>query len=126
MLLTREIAREQIARGVALLDQTDPGWMDRIDVLSLALSDCNRCVLGQLHGEFFRGAAKQFGHAFYQAVTRNLAFDHGFVLDCRFMPIEQITLSYEILTDAWREAILARRAPVIIETPAEELELVGV
>lgn len=37
-----------VARGAALLDEKLPGWAERIDLATLELSSCYRCVLGQL------------------------------------------------------------------------------
>ena len=40
----------RVRRGVALLDRVMPGWHDRIDVDTLDINFCHRCVLGQLFG----------------------------------------------------------------------------
>lgn len=42
--------KENVARGVALLDEKKPGWYKQIDVKKLHLSSCTDCVLGQLYG----------------------------------------------------------------------------
>ncbi len=39
-------------RGAAYLDETTPGWADRIDLDNLRLSDKCACVLGQLDGDY--------------------------------------------------------------------------
>jgi hypothetical protein len=40
---------EHVARGDALLDAKIPGWAERINLATLALSDCERCIVGQLY-----------------------------------------------------------------------------
>lgn len=39
---------ENVARGIALLDEKQPGWFNRIDLEELNLGSCFKCVLGQL------------------------------------------------------------------------------
>lgn len=38
----------RVARGVALLDASEPGWRDRISPAELTMIDCARCVIGQV------------------------------------------------------------------------------
>lgn len=38
----------RVARGAEWLDKVHPGWERRIDLSVLVLSDCTKCVLGQL------------------------------------------------------------------------------
>lgn len=38
--------------GADLLDRVRPGWADKIDVETLDLSSCTRCVLGQMYGDY--------------------------------------------------------------------------
>jgi hypothetical protein len=40
---------ERVAAGVAYLDEREPGWAAQIDLEVLDLSDCDRCVIGQLY-----------------------------------------------------------------------------
>lgn len=51
--MTQEEADAAVARGVEFLDSYDPEWVDKIDLPSLQLSSCYRCVLGQLLGDYF-------------------------------------------------------------------------
>ncbi len=51
----------RVRAGVALLDYTRPNWWTRIDPDRLCIwSPCN-CVLGQLDGDYERGADAMFG-----------------------------------------------------------------
>lgn len=45
--------KQKILRGAKLLDKTEPGWRERIDLSTLDLSDDKFCVLGQLHGSYW-------------------------------------------------------------------------
>jgi hypothetical protein len=38
---------EAVARGMALLDEKRPGWIDRIDLDTLVMHDPRHCVVGQ-------------------------------------------------------------------------------
>jgi hypothetical protein len=40
---------ERVAWGAAWLDDKYPGWVDRIDLAALEMSDCNACILGQVY-----------------------------------------------------------------------------
>lgn len=47
---------ENVARGVALLDETRPGWVQEINVKILDLRSPILCILGQLYGgDYSRG-----------------------------------------------------------------------
>ena len=39
----------RVARGAALLDEKQPGWVERIDLGALWMRDTCGCVLGQLY-----------------------------------------------------------------------------
>lgn len=45
----------RVAKGVALLDEQAPGWLERINLLSLEISSSDLCVLGQVYGNFHDG-----------------------------------------------------------------------
>jgi hypothetical protein len=42
---------QAVAKGAALLDREVPGWAEQIDLPTLNMSSCSRCILGQLYGE---------------------------------------------------------------------------
>lgn len=46
---------DRVRAGVALLDDRKPGWANRVDVDRLEMQACDRCVLGQLFGDFHEG-----------------------------------------------------------------------
>lgn len=50
---------DRVARGAALLDRTDPGWHDRVDLSKLAISHAPRCVLDQLEDAFLAAAEER-------------------------------------------------------------------
>lgn len=52
---------ERIQRGMAYLDRVNPGWIYKVDVMRLKLSNCTKCVLGQLYGNY-RTYVKQLGY----------------------------------------------------------------
>jgi len=49
---------EEVARGVALLDEKRPGWEHEIDLDKLDIKDPKCCVLGQVYGGFTVGYAE--------------------------------------------------------------------
>ena len=48
--------KENVLRGVALLDEKVPDWRERINPDRLSMVSCNSCILGQLFGNYFEGA----------------------------------------------------------------------
>ena len=41
---------DRIQLGVLYLDDTQPGWQDKIDILKLDINSYSSCVLGQVRG----------------------------------------------------------------------------
>jgi hypothetical protein len=98
---------DRVRRGAALLDEVQPGWWREIDTARLAMVTCDRCILGQLYGEFGTG-----WRVVLSPVRRDWpcnAADHGFTL---YDPRE----SFADLTDAWR-AEIARRVDAGVTVP---------
>lgn len=102
----------QIAKGVALLDEKVPGWLDRIDLAALRLDSCSRCVLGQLSGLTDSSAADAMAFQlwpelestseFFRCVSP-VATEHGFNA-----PNDDD--EYDYLTDEWKATIVRLRA----------------
>jgi hypothetical protein len=91
-------AAERVAAGVALLDQKRPGWDAEVDLTLLLLASCDRCVLGQLYGDYSR-ATDVFDEDDYPE-------QYGFDL------FEGDPLTYEDLTAEWKRVITERRQAV--------------
>jgi hypothetical protein len=73
MHMTLEVAREKVAAGVAYLDDLPlaDNWRARIDPVRFSLGSPQRCVLGQLFGNYYDAthdlglsAAKQSHYGF--------------------------------------------------------------
>lgn len=47
-----DTVEEAVSFGIAVLDEHAPGWATGIDVETLYLKDGDRCVLGQLFGDY--------------------------------------------------------------------------
>lgn len=106
----------RVARGVALLDQAQPRWMDLIDLELLELSGCYECVLGQVFGSYLDGRAALWPedppHPSTTSSTNALArwsAEHGFfsleILDRQELVYEE----YDLLAAEWKRVIAARR-----------------
>lgn len=48
---TQKTLEENVARGIQLLSEHEPGWRTRINLDILDIWDCNACVLGQLYDD---------------------------------------------------------------------------
>lgn len=66
-----------VKRGAALLDRIRPGWAEEIALDELAMETCDRCIVGQLYGDYFKG-----GRDISAAVGPEwfIASRHGFTL----------------------------------------------
>jgi hypothetical protein len=88
---------DRVERGAALLDRARPGWEREVSLDRLAMSSCNRCILGQVYGDYVDGL-----------VSLNLfgaAAEYGFSFDSRDTFIDSADLA-----DAWHALIRRRTA----------------
>lgn len=98
---------ERIARGAALLDSKKPGWRNHIQIADLAFESLQRCVLGQVFGDF-SAAYDTLGLSCDDTATLGFCLEgHEFAGYSKNAPA---CLIYEGLTREWREYIAATRA----------------
>jgi hypothetical protein len=96
--------------GATYLDLVRPGWAGEINLDTLSLSSCEVCVLGQLYGNYWRGAE----HLFAMRATGTLTgrADTGCeaaATEAGFNLPEDVT-DYAPLTAAWKREIRKRLA----------------
>lgn len=99
----------RVKQGMALLDEKHgPRWVWRISLDSLMMLSTCRCVLGQLYGTP-EGDGSTPGYV----VGKNLlglhqsqVVEYGFTLNSEYGS----EYGWDVLTDAWKAAIVARRA----------------
>ena len=124
-MLTKAEAEQRVARGAAHLDVVRPGWHDRIDVGTLELSSCIRCVVGQLgNGYDFIDRRMELGmddgRSFGIDLQRGKNFDY--VAD------DERVEAWRFLQDAWIAAIadrkIARSASDSDSSPSQEARAV--
>jgi hypothetical protein len=115
-----ERARKNVARGAALLDGLKPGWEDAVNVETLSLWNCTKCVVGQLFGEYFHHFEKVTPSPITHGFNAEFAIVGGFK--------ESYWPTYEDLAQAWTEEILKRREAkvtgdvrVLHQRPVQEL-----
>lgn len=52
------LVKKRVQRGIALLEKKHgPNWVDRVDLETLELMNCENCVLGQLYGRYSAGTS---------------------------------------------------------------------
>ena len=106
--ITEEKVRERVQRGAAYLDEMDPGWHRQVDPNTLELESGRQCVLGQLHGEFRLGLGRSRLISLSSAPRASLSpVAYGFKC-VEGVSDEWQARDYELLTAAWRNAVLAR------------------
>lgn len=111
--MTQEEADAAVARGMELLDNYDPEWVDKIDLPSLRLHNCCRCVLGQLIGNYFHAVGFDEGILPGSDEDERIAAAYrlGFnvPLPAEIAYADDTQPLYEPLQAAWTRAITARR-----------------
>ncbi len=110
-MISKEEAEARVARGAAHLDHVRPGWFYEIDEGVLKLDNCNRCIVGQLAGDFYSASSRD---------DLGLADGTVYLLGFALLPEpgELFARGWSHLQDAWIKAIAARRFPVpTIEQP---------
>ena len=82
-----EVYESSVAKGAAFLDkEADFNWRDQIDVTTLDLGVADRCILGQLYGDYSDGV--------WSLGIEN-ADELGFSTE----------FSYRVLTRYWKEEL---------------------
>lgn len=96
---------ERVAAGAAWLDEHAPGWIGRIDVDHIRMSDCTRCILGQVYGSYWESPL--IAEADPLDDGDDVAVPLGFqVAD------DEPWEGYDLLAKEWRRLILDRRGAV--------------
>lgn len=96
-------AHARAMAGIAFMDQTSPGWREKIDRGNLNIMyDCG-CVIGQVHGSYNenRGKGKLLP-------SNKFAADRGFFAYCHGADGEKA--EYAALTNAWLSILAAEDA----------------
>lgn len=94
--------RERVTAGAAWLDQHRPGWLNRIDLITLDVSDPECCPIGQEYGTYddrpadLRNGRREAALGFYAPPTA----------DGRFRPSSDVADEYAALTEAWKTHVL--------------------
>lgn len=109
MHIADETLRSRVNAGAAKLDRERPGWHKEINLDVLDISDCYRCILGQLWGFYGDGL---------NVVLPDLStpgYEFGFSSEIVLYKTHKHLAStqedeYRRLTQYWIEAIKSRRA----------------
>jgi hypothetical protein len=81
-----------VERGMQFLDERISNWIDAIDIDSLLLSSCKKCILGQLFNHFYDGVY----HLHITFPPSSLGFNI-------------VSGTYADLTKVWQEALKKRK-----------------
>jgi len=107
--ITPEQVRKRVQRGADYLDNVDPDWYRRVDSETLELDDGRHCVLGQLHGEFRLGLGRSHLITMSSAPRASLSpVAYGFKC-VENVPDEWQAYDYDLLNEAWKEAVRTRQ-----------------
>lgn len=103
-------------RGAELLDLVRPGWYMQVQPGKLDLGNRQRCVLGQLYGDYILGVLA------IQPSVDAIAYGFDLSLSITWLWPGAKERSFSQLTDAWRTEIANRRLHVLAKnTKSEEV-----
>lgn len=105
----------RIERGIKWLNKNKPGWLKKINLKLLDLSDGDKCVLGQAYKDFWAKVAEEGETPAKGQINFLRAVALGFAVDKDdFGPeydySEEETASYDLLTAMWFSRLTALRA----------------
>jgi hypothetical protein len=100
---------ERVAAGAAYLDEIEPGWVERIDLGKLVLSSPCRCILGQLHGDYWRSPLMAPYRTAYDPDQLAEGDDRSAALGFTVTRDSYDSLQFDALTAEWKRLIEARR-----------------
>jgi hypothetical protein len=109
----------RVRRGALLLDATMPGWAAKVNGDRLAMRWCDKCLLGQLYGDYNDGL-KRVGLPLYldwdkgsnkeSDEAEEIAAAHGFTItDEEYREDVRDETAWPALADTWRAEIRSRR-----------------
>lgn len=100
--------KTSVQRGAQLLDRKRPGWHGRIDVDQLRMEECERCVLGQVFGEYRDGLLRLFPGPYLSEHWAGSFF--GFCLfNEDFFLVDYVDPQWHELRDLWLGEINQRQ-----------------
>ena len=85
--------KEEIARGIKLLNRINPGWVNQIDLDKLNMTSSFDCIIGQVYGDYCKGITR-LEKTYYCD-----RYEYGFTAN------DQYTLTKE-----WKDAIINIRS----------------
>lgn len=108
-----------VKKGTAWLDENHPGWVSKIDLSNLQMSNCERCIIGQAVGQYWQTIAREarklrecgFESETDEYLSGNMwAAEHGFDISPNpAMPDHYVyTRDYKQLESAWVEVVKDR------------------
>lgn len=97
----QNIFTSDIEAGVQLLNNKKPGWYNEIDIDNLKMSNCSRCILGQLFENYFKGL---------DILGINIYIDDAILYGFNINMVFQNEKYWNILTQEWIDKILQLRS----------------
>jgi hypothetical protein len=103
-------SRQEIEAGSALLDEKASGWIERINLELLDLSNTCDCVVGQLFPNisYLNALEVLFGKDSDENDVVAMSRGCGFSIDCYGLSFQKRDALYSQLTQEWKEYIRER------------------
>lgn len=112
----KQKAQDNVERGAELLDEKEPGWWKEIEEERLKMRNCDKCVLGRVYGDYYKGKAK-LGMAGSIEEPRIYGFDMDVTMEAPGK------LVWQALDELWLQEIERRKKPAGDSLPQGELTI---
>lgn len=101
----------QVEAGAKFLDDTIPGWFERINLDELDMGDDEYCILGQLFDEYVPGCKELNLQCFYSREQRSRDRYWNSHLPDEHFDYHAYELGFTISPDLWDDTTIAERKP---------------
>jgi hypothetical protein len=113
---------ERVTRGVALLDEKQPGWEALINLGHLDIGECENCVLGQVYRDQGPGSLTPFEAGAIDLIGE---YEYGFWNNAPALVLHGFSagagedVTFDVLTAEWKRVIQERRTAAEIPSGGE-------
>ena len=107
MELTNATALRRARKGAKLLDSQGMqiAWRGQVNRATLDMKHCNRCILGQVYGEFWAAVRRLFNGWADEGDTDTRVMQHGFSIDMNDLEERNEELEWSTLKQAWETVL---------------------
>lgn len=97
-----------VKTGAYWMDESYPGWAQKIKLNYFKMDQCEHCIVGQAIGDYHTAIAAATGTKPMSRSGSEWAVEHGFDVPMRDFDLEQEYAAYQHLESLWTDQIRDR------------------